>query len=72
MKTFDDISTSDIKEAIDEWIHNKRYRDILCDRLIDGLYFEELAEKHGLSVQRVKAIVYKGSDTIFKHLEDAK
>lgn len=69
MKKFNNISTTDISNAINEWIHHKRNREILYDRLIDGMLFEELAEKYHLSVQQVKTIVYKGTDTIFEHLE---
>lgn len=37
-------------------------------RLIDGVYFEPLAEEFDLSVRQVKNIVYKGEDIIFKHM----
>ena len=70
MKHFNDISNSTIENAINEWIHNKRNREILKDRLIDGLIFDELSEKHNLSVQQVKSIVYKGTETIFKHIKE--
>ena len=33
------------------------------------MLFDELSEKYHLSVQQVKTIVYKGTDTIFEHLE---
>ena len=61
-----DYTNSDVARAIDEYIHNAKYRDVLKDRLIDGLTFEELAEKHGYSVSHVKTIVYKGEAKIFK------
>ena len=64
------ISNSDIQQAIDDWIHNKRNRDILHDRLIDGLIFDELSAKYSLSVQQVKSIVYKGTNTIFNHIKE--
>ena len=53
---------------IDEHIHNARDRDILKRRLIDGATYDTLAEESGLSVQRVKAIVYRSQDRLFKHL----
>lgn len=65
---FDNISKSDIENLIDEWIHSERNRNILKRRLIDGVLFEDLAEEFDLSVQHTKTIVYKGTDTIFKHL----
>jgi len=67
-----EISNSDIDKAINEWIHNKRNRDILHERLIDGIKFEELAEKHDLSPQQVKNIVRKGKETIFNHIRSEK
>lgn len=63
-----EYSNSEISELIDEYIHNARNRAILKDRLIDGLIFEELAEKYDLSVNHVKTIVYKEQEKLFKHL----
>ena len=64
------ISNSDIQQAIDNWIHNKRNREILHDRLIDGLIFDELSAKYNLSIQQVKSIVYRNTETIFKHIKE--
>lgn len=63
-----EYKNSEINAAIDEYIHNARDRLILKRRLIDGICYEPLAEEFGLSVQRVKAIVYKAQDKIFKHI----
>lgn len=63
------FSNSQIDAAINEWIHNKRNREILHDRYIDGLTFEKIAEKHGLSTQHIKSIVYHGQSVIFSHLD---
>lgn len=65
---FDDISATDINNAIEEWIHNERNRNIPKRRLIDGILFERLAEEFDMSTQQIKNIVRKGTDTIFKHL----
>lgn len=64
-----DYSNTVINEAIEEYIHKKRDRDILKRRLIDGITYEKLAEEFDLSVRNVKYIVYKGQDRIFKHLK---
>lgn len=64
-----DYSNSVINDAIEEYIHKKRDRDILKRRLIDGITYEKLAEEFDLSVRNVKYIVYKGQDRIFKHLK---
>ena len=53
---------------IDQWVFSSRDRQILKERLLDGITFEQLAEMHDLSVQRVKEIVYKCQERIFKHL----
>lgn len=66
-----DYSRTEISEAIDEWIIGRNaYRDrqILKDRLIEGLTFDSLAEKHDMSVAQVKRIVYKTQERLFRHL----
>lgn len=65
---FDDYSRSTVSAAIDEWIFNKRDRAILKRRLLDGICYEPLAEEFGLSVDRIKQIVYKSQDKLFRHL----
>lgn len=64
-----DISRSEIESLIDEWILNERDRRILKRRMIDGICYEPLAEEFDLSVQRVKSIVYKSKEKLFRHLE---
>lgn len=61
-----DLPNSVIEKLIDEWIHNERDRQILKRRLIDGVYFEDLAYEFELSIRRVKTIVYKNQETLFK------
>lgn len=68
MKDLSDIKNSDIKNAIDEYIHSERDRAVLLDRLVNGLTFEKLGEKHDLSEIQVKRIVYKLSDDVYRHL----
>lgn len=68
MKDLTDIKNSDIKYIIDEYIHSERDRAVLTDRLINGLTYERLGEKHELSEIQVKRIVYKLSDDVYKHL----
>ena len=63
-----EYTNSHINALIDEHIHNARDRAILKRRLIDGICYEPLAEEFGLSVQRVKAIVYKAQQIIIKYL----
>lgn len=63
-----DLSRSELEHLIDEWILNERDRRILKRRMIDGICYEPLAEEFDLSVQRVKTIVYKGQEKVFRHL----
>lgn len=66
-----DISKSQIEQAIDEWIIGKnaeRNRAILRRRLFDGITFEKLSEEFDLSVRQTKSIIYRGERIIFKHL----
>lgn len=64
-----DLPNSEIARLVDEWIHNERDRNILKRRLCDGVCFEPLAEEFGLSVRRVKTIVYKSEKILYKHLK---
>lgn len=63
-----EYTNSRIRELIEEYIHNRRDRELLCDRLIDGLTFEQLAEKHDMSDRHVRRIIYKLQEQLFKHL----
>lgn len=63
-----DLSRSQIENLIYEWIFNKRHRDILIDRLLEGMTFQDIAEKYDLSVQHTKRIIYKAEEKLFKHL----
>lgn len=65
---FEGCSRSTVSTAIDEWIFNERDRAVLKRRLLDGICYEPLAEEFGLSVDRIKQIVYKSEAKLFKHL----
>lgn len=64
----DEYLNSEMEHAIDEYIHNERNRRILKLKLIDGWYFEPLAEEFNLSVSQVKNIVGRSKITLFKHI----
>lgn len=53
------MSNSELSAFIDEWCRSKRNRDILKERLIDGVKISELAEKYDLSERQVKYIIKK-------------
>jgi DNA-directed RNA polymerase specialized sigma24 family protein len=63
-----DYSRTEIEAAIDEWILNKKHREILKARLIDGICFEPLAEMFDMSPRQIKTIVYRAQEKLFRHL----
>ena len=63
-----EYTNSQIRGLIEEYIHSRRDRELLSDRLIDGLTFEQLAEKHDMSDRQIRRIVYKLQEELFKHL----
>lgn len=72
MKEIENISNSELATLIDEWVrglHAERNREILKDRLINGMLYEPLSEKYGLSVRATQNIIYKASEQLFKHVK---
>lgn len=63
-----EYTNSQIRALIDEYIHSKRDREILCKRLIDGICYEPLAEEFQMSVRQIKTIVYKAEAKLFAHI----
>lgn len=53
------MSNSELSAFIDEWVNSKRNRDILKERLIDGVKISDLAEKYELSERQIKNIIKK-------------
>lgn len=62
-----DKSRSELAHLINEWVFNKRDREIMADKLLDGLTYDELADKFCLSPQRLKVIVRTNKDKIYSH-----
>lgn len=67
-----DLSRSQIEYLIDEWVLNKKHREIIRLRLIDGMTYESIAEQVDMSVTQVKKIVYKSQEKVFTHAPDLK
>ena len=65
-----EYTNSQIKDLIAEHIHSLRDRQILLDRLVDGLTFEALAEKHRMSDRQIKTIVYRNEVILFRHIPE--
>lgn len=71
MNDYSDVSRTQIEHVIDEYIHSERNRYILKRKLLDGIFYEPLAEEVGLSVRQVKNIVYKNEPKVFRHLRSS-
>ncbi len=69
---FEHITNTEICRLIDEYIHSAKHRDILKDRLVNGMTYEELAESHDYSVRQVKNIVYRYGDRLLLLLQKGK
>ena len=63
-----DYTNSEMNVLINEHIHNERDRELVRRKLCDGITFECLGCEFGLSTQRVKTIVYKARDKLFRYL----
>lgn len=63
-----EYTNSQIRDLIEEYVHNLRDRQILKARLIDGMTFERLGEMFSMSDRQIKRIVYKLQDQLFKHI----
>lgn len=53
------MKNSEIELMINEYCSSKRNREILHERLIDGVKISELSEKYELSERQIKNIVKK-------------
>jgi len=58
------VLNSDIDYCIDEYVRLIAHREILRESWFYGLSFERIAEKHNVSVQTVKNVIYDIGDTI--------
>ena len=63
-----DYTNSQISSVIDEHIHHALHRQMLKDRLIDGMTYEQIAEKHDITDRQTKNIIYKSMDRLIKYL----
>lgn len=64
-----DLSKDEILYLIDQFVFSRRDRDMLTDRLIDGMTYDELSRKYYISVRQIKNIVHRNKDIIFSHAD---
>lgn len=58
------MTNSELSAYIDDYVPSKRNRDLLKERLIDGIRINVLAEKYELSERQVKNIVKKFKESL--------
>ena len=63
-----EYTNSQIKALIMEYIHNQDDRKMLYLRLVDGMTFEQIAFKVGMTTKTVRARIRKGEETLFRHI----
>lgn len=63
------IPYSEWAKLIDEWVFNKQHREILKLNLLDGVKFGEIAYRYQCSEDKIKRIVYKNCEKLFKHIK---
>lgn len=63
-----EYTNSQVTQVINEHVHSERDRNIIIDRLVNGMCYEPLAEKYDLSVTQVKRIIYKLQMVVFKYI----
>ena len=64
-----EYSNSRIREIAAEYIHHRRDRDLICDRLTEGMTIEAIAGKYDMSVSQVKRIIRKNTEIIFRKMK---
>ena len=63
------LSNTMIEMLIDEFVHSELHRNVLKERLLNGMKYDDLAEKFGYSTRQIMRIVDKAEQTLFKHIE---
>lgn len=63
-----EYTNSQIRELIQEHIHNEDDRKMLFLRLVNGKTFDQISEIVGRDVKTVRKRVHKGEEILFKHI----
>lgn len=66
------LSRSEVEWLIREYCFCCKQREILFSRWIDGLTFDEIAEKHEISVRQAKNIIRKYREIVLTHIDGVK
>ena len=63
-----EYTNSQIRELIQEHIHNEDDRKMLFLRLVNGKTFDQISEIVGRDVKTVRKRVHKGEEVLFKYI----
>jgi len=63
-----EYSNSQIKELIQEYIHNEEDRKMLFLWLVNGKTFEQIGGIVSKDVKTVRKRIHKGEEILFRHL----
>ena len=64
-----DLSRDEILYLINQFIFSRRDREMLVDRLIDGMTYDELAGKYYMSARHIKNLIHKNKEIVFSHID---
>ena len=67
-----DLSRSEIAWLIEEYLFVARDREIAKARWIDGMTFDEIAEKFDISERQAKTIIRKSRERVLNHIDRLK
>lgn len=63
-----EYTNSQIKELIQEYIHDEDDRKMLFLRLVNGKTFDQISEIVGRDVKTVRKRIHNGEAILFKHI----
>ena len=66
------LSRSEWDKLIEEWIFSAEHRTIMREAMLDGLCHGEIADRHCLSTDRIRAIIREEKHTLFEKAEQIK
>lgn len=58
------------EKIIDKWVFDETTRKMLKRKLLDGISFERLAEEFDVSTKTAKNKIYRGMQTVIKHVHE--
>ena len=65
-----EYTNSQIRDLIEDHIHNSDDRKMLQLRLVDGMTFENIGFEMGMTTKTVRKRIHKGEEILFKHIPE--